>query len=857
MKLNKQKIRLPAHASPERYRIMIHPDLKHFTFSGEEVIFLRLASESKIIELHSKELKISSVMLSRADNKEKIKPKKIVFDVNREIVRFEFSAPLKRGKYELALKFSGLLADKLHGFYRSTYEHNGKTEYLATTQFESIFAREAFPCFDEPAHKAVFDVTLIVPKGLSAISNTLPVSVKEHSSGYEAISFAPTPKMSTYLLAFIVGNFEFIEDKTKRGVVVRIFATPGKKKQSEFALQVAIKSLEFYEKYFGIKYPLPVLDLIAIPDFSAGAMENWGAITYREIALLVDPAYASVAVKQRVALTIAHEIAHQWFGNLVTMHWWTDLWLNEGFASYAEYMAVDHIFPEWKMWKQFMISDFANAMELDALKNTHPIEVEVRHPREIDEIFDAVSYSKGASIIRMLADYIGDRAFQRGLQIYLKRHAYANASTKDLWRAFEQASGKKVSVIMNFWTKNPGYPYITAKKTGKSVQLSQSRFYSNSRNYKKQQNTSWPIPITVQSKNKINKFLFDRPKKTFPNTATGEWTKLNAGQTSFIRVLYDRDMAFKLQQAVKAGRLSELDRFGLVSDAFALCAAGKISAVEVLNLLKAYNNETDINVWAQIISGVSSLGNLFLDDRGYAKFRTFAAGLYGPLAKKAGWISKNKDSASQIMLRTMLLSAAAAYKEPSVVKTGLKLFKKVKSGYHADPNIRSVIYNIAAREGGPKEFEYFLHRYKHETNQEEKNRLARAMMLFNDKKLFKRFLELCMGKYVRTQDAPLYLAAALNTRKNKYIAYKFVKEYWGQISKQQGGAKHYVGRIVEAMQSFADNEILTDMRKFFKKANMPGIERTIMQTLETVQANIDWQRRDIKRIQEWLSREQA
>ncbi|MBU6447833.1 M1 family metallopeptidase, partial [Patescibacteria group bacterium] len=477
---SKNDILLASYVKPERYRIMMHPDLKKFTFAGEETIFLDIKKGTRNIELHAKELKIGGVELKTRKGSI-YKPRKIVFNKKKETVDFLFSKTLAKGKYQLSLKFSGLLAEKLHGLYRSAYEHNGKVEYLATTQFESIFAREAFPCFDEPSHKAIFDVTLIVPKGLHGISNTMPVAVKEHSVGYEAIKFAPTPKMSTYLLAFIVGKFDYIEGKSKRGVVVRVFATPGKIQQAKFALEVAKKSLDFYEEYFAIKYPLPVLDLIAIPDFSAAAMENWGAITYREIALLVDSNNSSLAVKQRAAIVIAHEIAHQWFGNLVTMNWWTDLWLNEGFASYAEYMAVDHIFPEWNMWEQFMAGDYAVALELDALKNTHPIEVRINHPREIDEIFDDISYRKGASMIRMLADYIGPKNFQNGLRIYLKKHSYSNASTDDLWRAFESASGAPVGKIMSSWTKHPGFPFISARREGRFLAIEQRRFFKNAR----------------------------------------------------------------------------------------------------------------------------------------------------------------------------------------------------------------------------------------------------------------------------------------------------------------------------------------------------------------------------------------
>lgn len=850
-KTKSNNILLASHIKPERYRIMMHPDLKKFTFSGEETIFLNITKGTHNIELHSKDLKISVVELKDAKGRVH-KPRKISFNKDKETADFLFARSLAKGKYQLSLKFSGLLAEKLHGIYRSAYEHNGKIEYLATTQFESIFAREAFPCFDEPSYKAIFDVTLIVPKGLHGISNTMPVAVKEHAAGYEAIRFAPTPKMSTYLLAFIVGKFDYIEGRSKRGVVVRVFATPGKIKQAKFALEVAKKSLDFYEDYFAIKYPLPVLDLIAIPDFSAGAMENWGAITYREIALLVDPDHSSLAVKQRVALTIAHEIAHQWFGNLVTMNWWTDLWLNEGFASYAEYMAVDHIFPQWKMWEQFMVGDFATALELDALKSTHPIEVSVKHPREIDEIFDAVSYSKGASIIRMLAGYIGPKNFQNGLRTYLKKHAYSNASTADLWKAFEKASGAPVSRIMSAWTKQPGFPFLTVELIGKGLVLQQNRFFINNRNYSLRDATLWPIPLSLQHNKKIKKILLEKKKILVKNVRKGEWGKVNAGQTSYARVLYPENMLAALGKSIERGVLGSLDRFGLISDALALCTAGKLRTVEVLELVSAYKNEADVNVWAEIISGLSAIGSLFLDEGGYVSYKKYVASILGPAADKVGWQAKKGEANNIVLLRPLILSAASAYGYKPTISKALSMFRQSKKGKSIDPNIRIAVYGAVARNGGKNEFAYFLRRYKNEKNQEEKNRLARAMMMFEDKKLFKEFLNLCLSKHVRSQDAFLYLAAATTARKNKYLAYQFVKANWKTIVKRPSGTRQFAARIIEAMQHFADPAVYSDMRKFLAKNSMPGIERTIRQTLEGVQSNIDWAKRDLGSTMAWL-----
>src|SRR3990167_3573898 len=512
---------------------------------------------------------------------------KISYDEKSETATFTFPENIPAGKNKLTIVFKGILNDKMRGFYRSRYYIDGKEHHMATTQFEATDARRAFPCFDEPAQKAVFHVSLVVPKGKTAISNTLPKSVEEHESGFEVIRFHPTPKMSTYLLAFIVGDFEYIEKKTKTGVQVRVYTTHGKKHQAGFALDCAVKTLEFYEKYFDIKYPLNTLDMIAIPDFSSGAMENWGAITYRESALLVDENHSSVSNKQWVALVIAHEIAHQWFGNLVTMEWWTHLWLNEGFASYIEYLAVDKLFPKWDIWTQFSTNDLGISLRLDALASTHPIEIPVHHPDEIGEIFDEVSYSKGASVIRMLASYIGEKNFRDGLRYYLKKHSYKNTETVHLWQAFEKVSGLPVQKMMQNWTGKSGYPLIRASLTSPlgtpstKLILSQERFFlSPVSKAKSKDKTIWQIPITLQfknsSKNLVQKHFLSRlsqavelrmsdfsPEKyaTAKKVVSNDFCiKINADEAGFYRVAYSKELLDKLHSPVAKKILSPIDR---------------------------------------------------------------------------------------------------------------------------------------------------------------------------------------------------------------------------------------------------------------------------------------------------------
>ncbi|KAF6036203.1 NPEPPS [Bugula neritina] len=472
MSAKKEFQRLPKTIVPSNYNVTLTPNLQDFTFAGNETISIEVKESTPVVILNSADIEIQSVQFSGGGKELEAK---VELDAEAETATFTFPEALPQGQATLSVQFTGCLNDKMKGFYRSKYTSpDGETKHAAVTQFESTDARRAMPCWDEPACKASFDVTLIVPKDRPVISES------ETKEGLLAVTFDRTPIMSTYLLAFIVGEYDYVEDRDSDGVLIRVYTPVGKPEQGQFALEVAKKTLPFYKEYFGIAYPLPKMDLIAIADFAAGAMENWGLVTYRETALLVDPKNSASSAKQRVALVVGHELAHQWFGNLVTMEWWTHLWLNEGFASFIEYLCVDFCFPEFDIWTQFVKQDLAEALELDALRNSHPIEVPVGHPAEVDEIFDAISYCKGASVIRMLHSWIGDEAFRKGLHQYLNKFAYKNAFTEDLWEALVESSGKPVGEVMSTWTSQMGYPVLQVdeRKEGdkRVLTITQSKF---------------------------------------------------------------------------------------------------------------------------------------------------------------------------------------------------------------------------------------------------------------------------------------------------------------------------------------------------------------------------------------------
>lgn len=846
--------RLPAFIKPEHYKITLTPNLDNFSFEGEEEITLINSKPSKTITLHSKDLKIESAEYTNFFKKEDLWSAKITYNETAETVTFTFPKTIPTGKGILKLVFQGILNENMRGFYRSKYELNGKEKFLATTQFESTDARRAFPCFDEPSHKAIFEVSLIVPPGFYVVSNTIETSVKKHESGHQIFEFSPTPKMSTYLLAFIVGELEKIETKTKSGVKVRVFVTPGKTKQAEFALEMAKKTLEFYEEYFDIPYPLPTLDMIAIPDFSSGAMENWGAVTYRETTILVDPENTSTANKQYVSLVIAHELAHQWFGNLVTMKWWTHLWLNEGFASFIEYLAVNHLFPDWDIWTQFIYADFNYALSLDSLENTHPIEVEVKHPDEISEIFDAVSYSKGSSVLRMLESWIGPKNFRDGLRLYLKTHQYENAETEDLWKALEKVSKMPVSKVMKNWTSKPGYPYILVMEQGKNLKLTQQRFFSSSTSLKNiADKTLWQIPINIiQDTQKVTTLLLD--KKSIKIPQTNSWVKINSNETSFFRTKYQESYLHLLEKPISDKQISAVDRVGLIRDSFDLAESGISSVASGLILSLSYQNEDDYTVWSELSSSLKRVYRLIEDDPKLTNsFKNYALNLFQNIFEKLGWDKKPGEKHTDSLLRILVLSNLGEYGNPKVINKSQDLFyKTISKKIKLEPDLRGIVYSVVAKNGGAKEYEQLLNLYKHSSLQEEKNRIAASLTQFKQTSLIKKTLHFAFSKEVRPQDAFRIISYAFTNKEAKEHAWVFVKENWAKILERYGAGGHILPRFIQPAAVFYTTKKAKDIKTFFKKNQAPGAERTIAQTIEKINSNADFLKRDKTAIKKFL-----
>jgi aminopeptidase N len=824
---------------PERYVLNIDVDMEGFRFSGNEKLAFNLVQPARELIFHTTGLEVSDAKLTGG-----AEAAGVTLNPDDQTVTIAFDEELAAGAHELDLKFAGILGDNLHGFYRSGYKHNGAQRWIATTQFEAVHAREGFVCIDEPAAKAVFEVSLTVPSELTAVANT-DVLKEESAGARKKVTFTPTPKMSTYLVAYVVGDFERVERATPEGVMVGVLATPGQTEQLEFALETAVRTLSFYNEYFGIPYPLPKLDMLALPDFAAAAMENWGLVTYRETALLFDAAQTSLSSKQRVVEVVAHELAHQWFGNLVTMAWWSDLWLNEGFATWVASLAMDKLFPEWEIWTSFIQEEFSQALEMDSLANTHPIQVEVDDPRSLDEIFDAISYAKGASVINMLHHYLGAEDFRSGLHSYLEAHAYGNSVTYDLWTALGKASGKPVDEVMSAWTSQPGYPLIGFD----DGQVTQTRFYSSPREAKKAGASQlWPVPFSVvlAGGDETEPKLIEAASENLPlELMNSDWFKPNPGQTSVFRVMYTSPMIAALTPPLEAKTLVPTDRYGLVDDVMATTESGHTSSSVALKLMAALRNEPNYVVWNAVGGGLGSLIGITEDDELRSRLEGFGGWLIEPNVKRLGWERQDGETAFDTLMRPVVLQQAVRFDNEAVTAEAKRRFDQYLAGGEVDPDLRGVILFAAARHGRVKEFEAILELYRKETVPQVKISLLGALGRFRKPELIARYLEFALTPEVRAGDIFIVLAWSLRNRDGRDQAWQWLQDNWELWLKRYGAGGHMLERFpLYAASGFATHKMAKEIGEFFAGHPHPALKRPSAQAVEAVELKADWAERD-------------
>ncbi|XP_010432617.1 PREDICTED: aminopeptidase M1-like [Camelina sativa] len=851
--------RLPKFAVPKRYDLRLNPDPIACTFAGTVAIDLDIVADTRFIVLNAADLSVNDASVSftpPTSSKALAAPKVVLFEED-EILVLEFTDILPHGVGVLELGFNGVLNDKMKGFYRSTYEHNGEKKNMAVTQFEPADARRCFPCWDEPACKATFKITLEVPADLVALSN-MPVMEEKLNGIVKIVSYQESPIMSTYLVAIVVGLFDYVEDHTSDGVKVRVYCQVGKADQGRFALHVGAKTLDLFKEYFAVPYPLPKMDMIAIPDFAAGAMENYGLVTYRETALLYDEQHSAASNKQRVATVVAHELAHQWFGNLVTMEWWTHLWLNEGFATWVSYLATDSLFPEWKIWTQFL-DESTEGLRLDGLEESHPIEVEVNHAAEIDEIFDAISYRKGASVIRMLQSYLGAEVFQKSLAAYIKNHAYSNAKTEDLWSALEAGSGEPVNKLMHSWTKQMGYPVVSAKIKDGKLELEQSRFLSSGSPGEGQ----WIVPVTLccGSYDVRKNFLLESKSEAYDlkellgcsiadgsgkNNGACSWIKINVDQAGFYKVKYDDSLAAGLRNATESKSLTSIDRYGILDDSFALSMARQQSLASLLTLISAYKEELEYTVLSNLIAISYKVVKIGADANQelMSGIKHFFIGVFQFAAGKLGWDPKQGESHLDAMLRGEVLTALAAFGHDETLKEAVRRF----DAYLADrntsllpPDIRRAAYVAVMQRANKSDksgYESLLRVYRETDLSQEKTRILGSLASCPDPVIVQDVLNFVLSDEVRNQDAVYGLSGV--SWEGREVAWKWLREKWEYIENTWGSGFLLTRFISAVVSPFASFEKAKEVEEFFATRTKPSMARTLKQSMERVHINTNW-----------------
>ncbi len=863
---------LVTYFHPSHYDLQLDLDKNKMSLNGEVTITgNKVGRPTKRLTFHQKDLEITEARIIKHDRhgEKTIEPLRLVHHKSYDEIRIHVDELLYPGKYTVTLFFRGAITVPMNGVYPCNFTHNGKKKQLLATQFESHHAREVFPCIDEPAAKATFTLTTKTAAGAgeTVISNT-PIASQSTVDDKLLTTFEKTPVMSTYLLAFVVGELDFKEIKTNTGVTIRTYATPDNVAYVDFSLEVAKACLEFYDEYFGIPYPLEKCDMVALPDFASGAMENWGCITYREQTLLVDPEHSTLSTKQYVAMVIAHELAHQWFGNLVTMKWWTDLWLNEGFASWIEYLAVDAQFPDWNMWTQFIATEQQQALRLDTLIHTHPVEVPVNHPDEIRTIFDAISYSKGASVIHMLHDYLGAEDFKAGLRHYLTRHAYGNTETNDLWRALEEASGKPVRSFMQDWTGQSGFPLIKAEVDDTNVTLTQKRFTTDPA-VSLSSNLTWPVPLLIdeldspqllETKNVTLKYSADNP------------LKLNGSQSGFYRTTYNASHMERLGQFIKKGRLPALDRIGIVSDTLESAKYGYSDTVEAVAFLDYYADENDYAVWEVISSWLGSLKLVMNDEELRDDIKPFVRSLIAKQLDRLGWEQKTDDTYFDKLLRPIIISMAAGADEPWIVDKCLTLFdaihdtdevradlrstapvKEVKRGL-VHPDLRGAVFGTVARRRNDQEtFDKLVHLHNTSHLSEEKTTLAAALTAFQKPELIDQSLQMIASSDVRLQDTSYWIAYSFLNRHAKEQTWEWMKANWQWLENNLGSDLSFYRMPLYAARAFSTEAFTEEFQAFFKPRLKPGLERPYKQGLEMLAWQARWRTASLKTIKQYFT----
>ncbi|XP_012879258.1 PREDICTED: glutamyl aminopeptidase isoform X2 [Dipodomys ordii] len=859
--------RLPEFVRPEHYDLEVKPVLEEDTYTGRVSIAIHLSAPTPHLWLHLRETRITRLPELRRPSGEQVpvrrcfeykKQEYVVVEAGEELAPTDASGP-----YVLTLEFAGWLNGSLVGFYRTTYTENGQIKSIAATDHEPTDARKSFPCFDEPNKKATYTISIVHSKDYEALSN-MPVEKKEAlDDKWTRTTFEKSVPMSTYLVCFAVHQFTPIVKTSNSGKPLTIYVQPQQKHTAEYAANITKSVFDYFEEYFAMNYSLPKLDKIAIPDFGTGAMENWGLVTYRETNLLYDPQESASSNQQRVASVIAHELVHQWFGNIVTMDWWEDLWLNEGFASFFEFLGVNHAEKEWQMREQVLLEDVLPVQEDDSLMSSHPVVVTVTTPAEITSVFDGISYSKGASILRMLEDWMTPEKFQKGCQMYLKKFHFKNAKTSDFWESLEEASNLPVKEVMDTWTSQMGYPVLNVNNLR---DISQKRFLLDSHADPSQPPSAlgytWNIPVKWTENNVSSIVVYNRSEKggitlNSPNPGGNALLKINPDHIGFYRVNYEGETWFRIATELSLNHkdFSSADRASLIDDAFALARAQHLDYKLALNLTRYLQKEEDFLPWQRTISAVTYIISMFEDDRElYPVIEEYFRSQVKPIADSLTW----EDTGSHItkLLRASVLGFACKMGDREALDNASRLFQSWIAGNGSIPvNLRLLAYRYGMQTSGNEtSWNYTLAQYQKTSLAQEKEKLLYGLASVKNVTLLARYLELLKDpNLIKSQDVFTVIRYISYNSYGKTMAWNWIQLNWDYLVNRCTLNDRNLGRIVTIAEPFNTELQLWQMESFFAKYPEAGAgEKPRQQVLETVKNNLEWLKLNRDSIKGWF-----
>ncbi|MBZ5656950.1 MAG: ERAP1-like C-terminal domain-containing protein [Acidobacteriia bacterium] len=846
--------RLPEIARPENYKLTLTPDLENAKFEGEETVAIQVLKPTSEITLNAVDIDYHHVDITSSGTTQEAR---VTPQEDKEMVVLTVEKLLAPGAASIHITYSGSLNSEMRGFYLGKDDRGRK---YAATQFEATDARRAFPSFDEPEYKATFDISAMVDKDMVAISNQRVASDTTGPGDKHTMKFATTAKMSSYLAALVVGNFEYLEGEAD-GIPIRVYSTPGKKQMGKFALESAEHILSYYDNYFGIKYPYGKLDLIGLPDFSAGAMENVGCITFREAILLIDER-GSVSLKKAIASVISHEMAHQWFGDLVTMKWWDDVWLNEGFATWMSSKPLQAWRPEWNFALDD-VSEMGRALNTDSLASTRPIHQAAETPSQILELFDGIAYGKAAAVLRMLEAYLGEETFRAGVNAYLNEHQYANATAADFWNAQGRTSKKPVDRIMPTFVTQAGVPIVTVKSQcsadSTSVTVTQRRYYYDRSKFEAANGQLWEIPLCFRGsagKDSERCELLSKREETFTLSGCSHWMFANAGATGYYRVGYDPDTVRSVAREVES-RLTPAERITLQADIWASVWVGREPVGDYLALAQSLADDRNRAVLEDLMGRLHFIGRYLVSDADGEAYRGWLRQYLNPMLKDVGWEPKPGESDEQRVLRGRVINVLGRdARDPEVLAQARKIADKYLDGpASVDRELGNRAFGLAALNGDQAFYERLKGALKNPRSPEEYYRYLNTLAQFTDPVLLERTLDYAISPDVRSQDSLGLVTSVLENPAGQKLAWDFVRQHWADV--ERAGGPFASAQVVAATSSFCDARMRDQVTDFFAAHKIEAAERTYRQSIERINNCADLKLLQEPRLASWLGQHGA